>query len=213
MVQLRSEERASEAEWEVWYQDTFDRECPRQVEVAGRGLVEGLIQLWARHLFETVQADGQRGFSRFNLWWKQERRSVVVVGEWEGEVTFNPVEKHPEGMKARYTESIDWILDGRFIRCQSTLTLPAGTMDFMWLITYDSKEGYLLDFRRRNEFGYNMESQEAYTVVLGWKMLRYVTLRAEYAHVDIELVDGVPSPLRNKADDADSFAIEVGVHF
>jgi hypothetical protein len=85
MVQVRSEERASEAEWEVWYQDTFDRECPRQVEVAGRGLVEGLIQLWARHLFETVQADGQRGFSRFNLWWKQERRSVVVVGEWEGQ--------------------------------------------------------------------------------------------------------------------------------
>jgi len=72
------------AEWEIWYQDTFDRECPRQVEVVGQGLVEGLTELWTRHLFETVQVDGQKGFSRFNLWWKQERKSVEVVGDWRG---------------------------------------------------------------------------------------------------------------------------------
>lgn len=77
---------ACEAEWEVWYQDTFDRECPRQVEVVGRGLAAGLTELWARHLFETVGVDGQKGFSRFNLWWKQERKSVEVVGEWAGMV-------------------------------------------------------------------------------------------------------------------------------
>jgi hypothetical protein len=75
---------ASEAEWQVWYQDTFDRESPRQVEAAGRGLVKGLIKLWARHLFETVQASGQKGFSRFNLWWEQKGQSIEVVGEWEG---------------------------------------------------------------------------------------------------------------------------------
>ncbi len=75
---------APEAEWQVWYQDTFDRECPRQVEVAGQGLVQGLIELWARHLFETVQASGQKGFSRFNLWWEQKGQSIEVVGEWEG---------------------------------------------------------------------------------------------------------------------------------
>lgn len=75
---------APEAEWQVWYQDTFDRECPRQVKVAGRGLVRGLSELWARHLFETVQANGQKGFSRFNLWWKQKGQSIEVVGEWEG---------------------------------------------------------------------------------------------------------------------------------
>ena len=75
---------APEAEWEVWYQYTFDRECPRQVEVAGRGLVKGLIELWARHLFETVRANGQKGFSRFNLWWKQKGQSIEVVGEWAG---------------------------------------------------------------------------------------------------------------------------------
>ena len=69
---------APDAEWEVWYQDLFDRECPRQVEVSGRGLAAGLSELWARHLFETVGVDGQKGFSRFNLWWKQPKKSVMV---------------------------------------------------------------------------------------------------------------------------------------
>ena len=39
---------ARETEWEVWYLDTFDRECPPSVDVRGRGLVRGLIELWAR---------------------------------------------------------------------------------------------------------------------------------------------------------------------
>jgi hypothetical protein len=73
-----------DVEWEIWYQDTFDRECPRQVEIAGLGLAEGLIELWARHLFETVQANGQKGFSRFNLWWKQKGQSIEIVGAWAG---------------------------------------------------------------------------------------------------------------------------------
>ncbi len=74
------------AEWQIWYQDTFDRECPRQVEISGRGLVEGLIELWTRHLYETVQANGQKSFSRFNLWWQQEHKSIKVVGEWDGAI-------------------------------------------------------------------------------------------------------------------------------
>ena len=77
---------APDAEWEVWYQDMFDRDCPRQVEAAGRGLAAGLTELWARHLFETVQADGSEGFSRFDLWWKQRQESVSLVGPWEGMV-------------------------------------------------------------------------------------------------------------------------------
>jgi hypothetical protein len=76
----------SNVEWEIWYQDTFDGECPRQIDVSGRGLVRGLIELWARHLFETVGVDGREGFSRFNLWWKQEAKSVRVVGNWGGMV-------------------------------------------------------------------------------------------------------------------------------
>jgi heme-degrading monooxygenase HmoA len=72
------------AEWEVWYQDTFDSECPRHVEATGHGLVEGLAELWSRHLLGTVRPNGQPGFSRFNLWWKRENRSIEIVGEWEG---------------------------------------------------------------------------------------------------------------------------------
>jgi hypothetical protein len=74
----------SEAQWDLWYEDTLDRECPRQIERSGRGLVEGLIELWARHLYETVQASGWQGFSRFNLWWKQAGKSIEVTGDWEG---------------------------------------------------------------------------------------------------------------------------------
>ena len=74
----------SEAQWELWYEDTFDRGCPRQIERSGRGLVEGLVELWARHLHETVQASGGQGFSRFNLWWKPVRKSLEVTGDWKG---------------------------------------------------------------------------------------------------------------------------------
>ena len=77
---------APKAEWKVWYQDTFDRSTPRRVEAAGQGLTAGLVELWARHLFETVRADGARGFSRFNLWWMPESRSVKVVGPGSGMV-------------------------------------------------------------------------------------------------------------------------------
>jgi hypothetical protein len=71
---------APEAEWQIWYQDMFDRECPRQIEISGQGLVNGLVELWAHHLFETVQANGREGFSRFNLWWKQRGQSIEIIG-------------------------------------------------------------------------------------------------------------------------------------
>ena len=74
------------AQWQIWYQDTFDRETPRKVEVEGQGLVDGLVELWSRHLKETVTASGGSGFSRFNLWWKQEATSIVIEGSQEGMV-------------------------------------------------------------------------------------------------------------------------------
>jgi hypothetical protein len=76
----------ADAAWEVWYQDLFDREFPRKMEVSGQGLVPGLAELWARHLFETVQADGQTGFSHFNLWWRQKQKSIEITGAWDGMV-------------------------------------------------------------------------------------------------------------------------------
>ena len=72
-----------EAEWGVWYRDTFDRECPPSVDVRGRGLVSGLVELWARHLFETVRPGGAQGFSRFHLRWGQ-AMFVRVEGSWAG---------------------------------------------------------------------------------------------------------------------------------
>jgi hypothetical protein len=77
--------RSRGAEWELWHQDTFDRESPRRVEVSGRGLAAGLAELWERHLREGVRPDGRPTFSRFNLWWKGAGRSVKVVGEREGQ--------------------------------------------------------------------------------------------------------------------------------
>jgi hypothetical protein len=72
-----------EAEWQVWYQDTFDRECPLSVDVRGRGLAMGLIELWARYLFETVRPGGVQGFSRFHLQWGQDK-FVDIKGSWAG---------------------------------------------------------------------------------------------------------------------------------
>lgn len=68
--------------WTLWYQDTFDRDCPRQIESQGQKLEDGLTDLWRRHLNETVQADGTFGFARFNLWWHDQ--SINIVGPIRG---------------------------------------------------------------------------------------------------------------------------------
>jgi hypothetical protein len=74
---------APDAAWEVWYRDLFDRETPLMMDVRGHGLLQGLTELWARVLFETVRPGGGRGFSRFHLRWNQ-RQAVKVEGPWEG---------------------------------------------------------------------------------------------------------------------------------
>jgi hypothetical protein len=75
---------APDTSWEVWYRDTFDRECPPHCDVRGRGLVRGLMELWARHLLETVRRDAGVGFSRFQL--RSEERGTDIDGPWEGAV-------------------------------------------------------------------------------------------------------------------------------
>ena len=74
----------TEIKWELWYQDVFDRETPRQVEKSGSGLVAGLMELWLHHLGEAIIADGRVGCSRFNLWLKRDRISIRIMGEGEG---------------------------------------------------------------------------------------------------------------------------------
>ncbi len=106
----------AEPEWELWYQDTFDRECPRQMEHTGRGLEQGLRLLWTRYLRETVGADGQRGFSYFSLWLTSERRTIHVTGTWQGAVRLRKwifeVPAHPggSGNRPRDTELLQKVV-------------------------------------------------------------------------------------------------------
>jgi hypothetical protein len=73
---------ASSDSWALWYQDTFDQDSSPSIEMRGQGLVNGLLELWARYLFETVLADGQRGFSHFHLRWEQVQ--IDIQGGWQG---------------------------------------------------------------------------------------------------------------------------------
>ena len=71
--------------WQIWYQDSFDLACPRQKEVEGCGLRQGLVELWRRHLYETIQPDETIGFSRFDLWWVQMEMSIRICGDLAGQ--------------------------------------------------------------------------------------------------------------------------------
>jgi hypothetical protein len=79
--------------------------------------------------------------------------------------------------------------------------------------TYDDGEGYFLDIRQLDTFGYNVESLEAYSIALGWRLNRYVTIRTEFTHQQTSLVRGVPSDLESAAGGSDYFGLEVGAAF
>jgi len=79
--------------------------------------------------------------------------------------------------------------------------------------TTDTDKGYLLDFRRASTLGYNMQQQLALSGVLGWDITEWLRLRAEYTHLDIDLVRGVTQAIRQDARDNDYWAVELGGHF
>lgn len=79
--------------------------------------------------------------------------------------------------------------------------------------TFDGDRGFLLDWRYGETLGYNMESYWAYSAVIGWQLGRYTIVRAEYSLRDIELVRGAPAAIRDAADNADTFSVELGVQF
>lgn len=119
-----------EAVWEIWYQDTFDRESPRRVDLSGRGLVNGLVELWARHLFETVQPDGRQGFSRFNLWWKQKERSLEITGDRVGQSRLRGwVFGSKQHTDRGYVEAGDERLLRALARAHCQLALAGGTSE------------------------------------------------------------------------------------
>jgi hypothetical protein len=78
--------------------------------------------------------------------------------------------------------------------------------------TYDRERGYLLDVRYAGALGYDMRALDEYAVVLGWRVGRFVTLKAQYSAQRASLVRGAGA-LRDAADDADFFAAAVEVHF
>lgn len=79
--------------------------------------------------------------------------------------------------------------------------------------TYDHDEGYLLDVRQARSIGYNARSLEVYSLVLGWRITDWVTLKAEYGVVDVGLVRGVTRAIRSAARANDAFAVELGARF
>jgi hypothetical protein len=78
--------------------------------------------------------------------------------------------------------------------------------------TYDDGRGYLLDVRYGWTLGYDMRALDEYAVVVGWRLGRWVTLKAQYSFQDVSLVRGAGA-LRRAADDAHYFAAAVEVHF
>ena len=76
---------APEVEWEIWDEDTFDRETPQMRDAKGKGLVAGIKALWLRFLLETVRPNGQEGFTRF-YFRPQSPIGAPIKGPWEGAV-------------------------------------------------------------------------------------------------------------------------------
>jgi hypothetical protein len=59
------------------------------------------------------------------------------VGTWEGKMTVKPAELTPDGGESRFTEVVEWILDGRFIRGRA---IQDGKIEHFWLCTYDARQ-------------------------------------------------------------------------
>jgi hypothetical protein len=81
------------------------------------------------------------------------------------------------------------------------------------LSTNDGGRGYLLDYRYEDSLGYNAKALTEHAVVLGWRLGKYVVLRAEYDLRRVDLVRGVTPEIAARADDAHGFAFNVGAHF
>jgi hypothetical protein len=79
--------------------------------------------------------------------------------------------------------------------------------------TDDDEEGYLLDARYDDLYGYNMRDLTAYSAVLGWRLTSNLRLRLEYTHSIIDLVSGASAALGDPDDRADQLALELGMHF
>lgn len=136
-----------EAMWEVWYRDTFDRECPPSVDVRGRGLVKGLTELWARHLFETVRPDGGEGFSRFHLRWEP-AQLVHIRGDRKGAIRLRAwVFGRQTHTRVGYVEAGDARLLSQVAAAHAHLLLAGGTSEQLLAAAAEAQDRK--DFERR----------------------------------------------------------------
>lgn len=74
---------ATDIQWEVWSDDTFDHEAPQTMDTRGQGLLDGLTALWIRFLLETVSHEGNQGFTRFYLR-RPPAAAINIKGSSEG---------------------------------------------------------------------------------------------------------------------------------
>ena len=72
-----------DSEWEVWSEDTFDREARPTMDTRGKGLLDGLTALWIRFLLETVRYEGNQDFTRFYLR-RPPAAAINIKGSSEG---------------------------------------------------------------------------------------------------------------------------------
>jgi hypothetical protein len=105
----------------------------------------------------------------------------------------------------------EWVIGGEIVSPELTPFYLALRAD--GLGTYDQDKGYLLQIYDVGRVGYNGQSLTAYSVALGWHLTHWCTLRLEYTHRRIDLVDGVPATIRNDAGDEDMFGAELGAAF
>jgi hypothetical protein len=148
---------APEAKWTLWYQDLFDRECPRQVEMQGWGILQGLVELWTRHLFESVSVDGEKGFSRFNLWWENEKKSITINGDWQGMQRLRKwVFGNKRTLRKGYLQDSDTELIQKIARIHGCLILDGqNSKPILTLVTNsenrDDFESHLFDLEKFNQ--------------------------------------------------------------
>ena len=79
--------------------------------------------------------------------------------------------------------------------------------------TNDDDKGYILNVNQAWTLGYNVTALDIYSLVLGWHMTPWTTLRAEFSRQQTTLVEGAPRWLRDAARDANYFGIELGAAF
>jgi hypothetical protein len=109
-----------------------------------------------------------------------------------------------------HTWLVELVLEGRLLSPELRafwLALRANGLG-----TYDRDEGEVLDFGWAFSYGYNMRRLDAYSVGLGWRLTKWVTLRVEYTYQDVALVRGADAAF-GPSDRASYFGTALGFQF